>query len=74
MDIEALPQDQKLITKPNLCRAFDMTRSGIDKLGRSDPTFPKPIKFSDSRQAQCYFVVEEVAAWLETQKAKREVA
>ena len=74
MNIEDLPQHQKLITKPNLCRAFDMTRSGIDKMGRTDPTFPKPIKFSDSRQAQCYFVVEEVTAWLEAQKAKREAA
>ena len=74
MQTEPLPNDQKLITKPNLCRAFDMTRSGIDKLLKKDPTFPRPLKFGDTQQAQCYFPVAEVNAWLDLQKAKREVA
>ncbi|MGP9509521.1 MULTISPECIES: hypothetical protein [unclassified Halomonas] len=72
--IEALPQDQKLITKPNLCRALDMTRSGIDKLLKNDPSFPRPLKFSDSQQATCYFPVGEVNAWLETKLAERGAA
>lgn len=74
MNIEELPQDQKLITKPNLCRAMDMTRSGIDKLGKNDPIFPKPIKFGESRQAACYYVVEEVEAWLQSKMAQRGAA
>ena len=40
------------------------TRSGIDKLKKKDPTFPKPIKFSKSRQAACYYVRSEVQTWL----------
>lgn len=72
--IEALPQDQKLITKPNLCRAMDMTRSGIDKLLKNDPSFPRPLKFSDSQQATCYFPVGEVNAWLEAKLAERGAA
>jgi len=71
VNIEALPKDQQLITQQNLCRSLDMTRSGVAKLRLNDPAFPKPIKFSDSRQAVCYFVVEEIDAWLEAQKAKR---
>lgn len=74
MNIQALPQDQKLITKPNLCRALDMTRSGIDKLLKNDPSFPRPLKFSDSQQATCYFPVGEVNAWLETKLAERGAA
>lgn len=71
MNIEALPQDQKLITKPNLYRALDMTRSGVDKLLRRDPTFPRPLKFGSSQQAACYFVVAEVQEWLESKLAER---
>lgn len=74
MNIESLPQDQKLITKPNLCRAMDMTRSGIDKLLKKDPTFPKPLKFSDSQQAACYFPVSEVNDWLAARLAERGAA
>jgi prophage regulatory protein len=74
MNIEALPQDQKLITKPNLHRAMDMTRSGLDKLIKNDPTFPRPLKFSDSQQAQCYFPIAEVNAWLEAKLAERGAA
>jgi len=74
MNIEALPQDQKLITHQNLCRAFDMTRSGIAKLRQNDPSFPRPLKFSDSQQATCYFPVAEVNDWLEAKLAERGAA
>lgn len=74
MNIEALPQDQKLITKPNLCRAMDMTRSGIDKLLKNDPSFPRPLKFSESQQATCYFPIAEVNAWLDAKLAMRGAA
>lgn len=72
MKIKPLPTDQKLITKPNLCRAMDMTRSGIDKLSKNDPSFPRPLKFSDSQQAICYFPVAEVNTWLESRLAQRQ--
>ncbi|CAO1658857.1 Transcriptional regulator [Halomonas sp. NYA30] len=74
MNIEALPKDQKLITKPNLCRAMDMTRSGVDRLLKTDPNFPRPLKFGDSQQSTCYFSVSEFNAWLEAKLAERGAA
>ena len=38
--------DQALIPQTEVCKAIGQTRSGLDKLRKKDPTFPKPIKFS----------------------------
>lgn len=56
--------DQALIAKPDVYKAIGQTRSGLDKLRKKDPTFPKPIKFSDSRQAAAYYVIAELNTWL----------
>lgn len=74
MQIESLPTDKRIIAKPALCRSLDMTRSGIDKLSKNDPTFPRPIKFGEARQAACYFVVAEIETWLEAKMAQRGAA
>ena len=52
--------DQALIAQPDVYKAIGQTRSGLDKLRKKDPTFPKPIKFSDSRQAAAYYVIAEL--------------
>lgn len=56
--------EQALIPQPEVCRAIGQTRSGLDKLKKKDPSFPKPVKFGGSRQAACYYVIAEVNAWL----------
>ena len=61
---------QALIPQPALCVQIGQTRSGLDKLKKKDPTFPKPIKFSNARQAAAYYVVAEVEAWLALRRAK----
>jgi prophage regulatory protein len=53
-----------LIRQPALCQWLDLSRSGLDKLRKKDPAFPKPIKDGDTRQAAAYYVVAEVDAWL----------
>lgn len=53
-----------LIRQPALCSLLDLSRSGLDKLRKKDPTFPKPIKDGASRQAAAYYVVIEVEAWI----------
>lgn len=59
------PQSSKgLIRQPALCQWLDVTRSGLAKLRAKDPSFPKPIKDGESRQAAAYYVREEVDAWL----------
>ncbi|MCY1462363.1 hypothetical protein D9M71_801280 [compost metagenome] len=65
---------QALIPQPDLCKKLGQSRSGLDKLKKKDPTFPKPIKFSDSRQAAAYYVADEVEAWLQSKIAARDAA
>ncbi|EPG5769536.1 helix-turn-helix transcriptional regulator [Pseudomonas aeruginosa] len=55
-----------LISHASLQHCFDKSRSGLEKLRESDPSFPRPIKFGPSKQAGVYFVVAEVEAWLES--------
>lgn len=63
-----------LIRQPALCQWLDVTRSGLAKLRAKDPSFPKPIKDGDSRQAAAYYVVAEVEAWLQSKIADRDKA
>ena len=64
--------NQALIPQPDVCKAIGQTRSGLDKLRKKDPTFPKPIKFSDTRQAAAYYVVAELNAWLARKVKERD--
>lgn len=66
--------DQALIPQPEVCKAIGQTRSGLEKLRKKDPSFPKPIKFSDTRQAAAYYVIAEVNAWLQAKIAARDAA
>lgn len=63
-----------LIRQPALCQWLDLSRSGLDKLRKKDPTFPKPIKDGDARQAAAYYVVAEVDAWLRAKIEARDAA
>lgn len=63
-----------LIRQPALCQWLDVTRSGLAKLRVKDPSFPKPIKDGDSRQAAAYYVVAEVEAWLQSKISARDNA
>lgn len=63
---------QGLIRKVKLCQQLGITAGGLDKLKKRDPSFPKPIKDGDSRQAAAYYVVAEVEAWLQRKVAERD--
>ena len=68
----ATTPEKALIRQPALCRWLDLSRSGLDKLRKKDPTFPKPIKDGDTRQAAAYYVLAEVEAWLRTKIEARD--
>lgn len=68
------PSTKGLIRQPALCQWLDVTRSGLAKLRIKDPSFPKPIKDGDSRQAAAYYVVAEVEGWLQAKIAARDQA
>ena len=63
-----------LIRQPALCDWLDLSRSGLDKLRKKDPSFPKPLKDGDSRQAAAYYVVSEVESWLRSKIEARDAA
>lgn len=69
-----LLQSKGLVTQPNLAKWLDLTRSGLDKLRKKDPAFPKPIKDGDRTQSSVYYVVAEVEAWLSAKIAARDAA
>lgn len=71
MHLDNLPT-KVLIRQLALCDWLDLSRSGLDKLRKKDPTFPKPIKDGPSRQAATYYVVAEVEAWLRTKIEARD--
>jgi len=66
--------DKALIRQPALCDWLDLSRSGLDKLRKKDPTFPRPIKDGEARQAAAYYVVSEVDAWIASKVAARDAA
>lgn len=74
MHLHTSSKDKGLIRQPALCTWLDLTRSGLDKLRKKDPTFPKPIKDGDRTQSAVYYVVAEVEAWLQARIAARDAA
>lgn len=66
--------NKALIRQPALCTWLDLSRSGLDRLRKKDPTFPKPIKDGDTRQAAAFYVVAEVETWLRSKIEARDVA
>lgn len=68
------PPNKALIRQPALCDWLDLSRSGLVKLRKKDPTFPKPIKDGDTRQAAAFYVVAEVDAWLRAKIEARDAA
>lgn len=63
-----------LIRQTALCSWLDLSRSGLDKLRKKDPAFPKPIKDGESRQAAAFYVVAEVETWLQSKIQARDAA
>ena len=56
------------LSLPRVCEILDLSREGLRKLQRRDPSFPRPIKSGTTRQASVYFDYAELIAWHENQK------
>ncbi|MCY1289733.1 Prophage CP4-57 regulatory protein (AlpA) [compost metagenome] len=56
-----------LVRMPELMSLTGLARPTVYKMLKRDPTFPKPIKLSDSkaRNAPVAFVLSEVQAWIQ---------
>jgi prophage regulatory protein len=64
--------NKALIRQAALYNWLDLSRSGLDKLRKKDPTFPKPIKDGDTRQAAAFYVVSEIQSWLQSKIEARD--
>lgn len=62
----------RLIPKHVLAKCFGITDEGLKAIRENDPTFPKPIKIGESRQAPVYFDGPEVEAWIQQKKQERD--
>lgn len=62
---------QILIKQTAVYTLLAISRSGLAKLRKRDPSFPLPVKDGTSRQAAVYYVRAEVEAWLANKLAKR---
>lgn len=69
-----LDTQKTLISQSSLIDSFDLSRSGLDKLRKKDPSFPRPIRDGHHRQAKSFYVVAEVEAWIRAQIEKRDQA
>lgn len=64
MNTQHATPNKGMIRQKSLCIYLDVSSSGLERLKKTDPDFPRPIKASDTRQAAAYYVVAEVEAWL----------
>lgn len=54
-----------------VCGMLDVTREGLRKLIQEDPTFPRGLKSSPSRQAHVYFDYQDLIDWHTRQKQRQ---
>lgn len=46
-----------------VCQMLGISRDTLRVLIRRDPTFPRPLKYCDTRQAPVYFDYAELIEW-----------
>lgn len=52
------------------CQMLDVSRDTLRALIRRDPTFPRPLKYGDSRQAPVFFSYTELVEWHNKRKVQ----
>lgn len=52
------------------CQMLDVSRDTLRVLIRRDPTFPRPLKYGDSRQAPVFFSYAELVEWHNKRKVQ----
>ncbi|QHJ78721.1 MAG: hypothetical protein [Bacteriophage sp.] len=45
-----------------------LSRNGLKNHIKTDPTFPRPIRFGDNEKCHLYFKAAEIEAWLDNIK------
>jgi len=59
-----MQQFQKIrVNYATAAQMLDLSREGLSKLRKKDPTFPTPIKEGTSKQAPVYFDYQQLLDW-----------
>ena len=59
-----MQQFQKIrVNYATTCQLLDLSREGLRKLRKKDPTFPRPIKEGTHIQAPVYFDYQSLLDW-----------
>ncbi|MFH6597509.1 helix-turn-helix transcriptional regulator [Ectopseudomonas khazarica] len=68
------PTPDALVRMPELQQLTGLARPTVYKMLKRDPSFPRPVKLSDSnaRNAPVAFVLSEVQAWIQGRIQARE--
>ncbi|WAU74309.1 transcriptional regulator [Acinetobacter sp. TR11] len=58
------------ISYSKACQMLDVSRDTLRMLMRRDPSFPRAIKYGESRQAPVFFSYAELVEWHNKRKAQ----
>lgn len=53
-----------LLKIKDVCRILKISRNTLYNLQQKDPSFPKPIKFGDKKQARIFYRENEIKNWV----------
>ncbi|RVT30133.1 MULTISPECIES: helix-turn-helix transcriptional regulator [Acinetobacter] len=53
-----------LLKIKDVCRILKVSRNTLYNLQQKDPSFPKPIKFGDKKQARIFYRENEIKNWV----------
>ena len=59
------------VSYTSTCKLLDLSREGLRKLIKKDPTFPRPIKEGNQMQSPVYFDYLELVEWHKSQKGEK---
>lgn len=60
-----------LMTRIDTAKFLAMSTHGLEKLVKTDPSFPRPIKLGEQMNSRVYFEREEIQTWIDAHKAER---
>jgi hypothetical protein len=60
----------KFFTRAQLQKRWGVSFMFIERLGKRDPNFPKPIRLADGKMARRYWQIDAIEAWERDRIAK----
>lgn len=64
MFITIVSIDKMFIKLKDVCCLVNASRNTIYAIQQKDPSFPKPIKFGDNKQARVFYRESEIMEWI----------